>query len=180
MESRTVKAPQERFLLCVGRAVAPTSARRHELALPPAAPRDAELLAVLVPVPDQQFTARPDHPAGSVEDLPVILEGHQVLLFLIPGTVHIPGVGAEKGTESAGDGFPPPVRPEPAPCRRGLVLPQLPLLLRGNLLLTPSSFSCESLSPDAVAHPGQIAFLSLPTYLFSKAQFQTCLHLDWP
>ena len=75
----------------------------HELTLPPAATLDAELLAVLVPIPDQQLTARPDHLAGSVEDLPVILQGHQVLLLIIPGTVHIPGIKARKGKETTGE-----------------------------------------------------------------------------
>ena len=120
-----MKAPQERFLLCVGGEAVPTSARR-ELVLPPAAPLDAELLAVLLPVPDQQLAARPDHPAGSVEDLPVILEGHQVLLLVIPGTVHIPGVGAGKGKEGTGDEFPPSARPKPAPGLRALALPPAP------------------------------------------------------
>ena len=46
-----------------GRGVALTSPGR-ELALPAAVPLDAEVLAILVPVPDQQLTARPDHPAG--------------------------------------------------------------------------------------------------------------------
>lgn len=63
----------------------------RELALPLASPLDAQLLAILVPIPDQQFAAWPDDPAGSVEDLPAILKGHQVLLLIIPGTVHIPG-----------------------------------------------------------------------------------------
>ena len=69
----------------------PTSPGR-EISLPLAAPLAAQLLATLVPVPDQQLTAGPDDPAGSVENLPVVLKGHQVLLFIIPGTVHIPGI----------------------------------------------------------------------------------------
>ena len=85
-----------------GRGLALTSLGR-ELALPPFVLLDAEFLAILVPIPDQQLTARPDHPAGSVEDLPVILQGHQVLLLVIPGTVHIPGVKAGKGKETTGD-----------------------------------------------------------------------------
>ena len=79
----------------------------RELALLTAVPRDAEFLATLVRVSDQQLTARPDHLAGSVEDLPVILEGHQVLLLIVPGTVHIPGVKAGKGEEITGDETPP-------------------------------------------------------------------------
>ena len=75
--------------------VALTSAG-HELTLPPAATLDAELLAVLVPIPDQQLTAWPEHRAGLVEDLPVTQEGYQVLLLVVPGTVHIPGVEAGK------------------------------------------------------------------------------------
>lgn len=85
-----------------GRGLALTSLGR-ELALPPFVLLDAEFLAILVPIPDQQLTARPDHPAGSVEDLPVILQGHQVLLLIIPGTVHIPGVKAGKGKETTGE-----------------------------------------------------------------------------
>ena len=69
----------------------PTS-RGCELSLPLAAPLAAQLLAILGPVPDQQLTAWPDDLAGSVENLPVVLKGHQVLLFIIPGTVHIPGI----------------------------------------------------------------------------------------
>ena len=75
-------------------------------ALPPAFTLDAKFLAILVPVPNQQLTARPDHLAGSVEDLPMILEGHQVLLLIVSGTVHIPGVEAEKGKETTGDESP--------------------------------------------------------------------------
>ena len=67
-----------------GRGVVLTSPGR-ELALPAAVPLDAEVPAILVPVPDQQLTTRPDHLAGSIEDLPVILQGHQVLLLIIPG-----------------------------------------------------------------------------------------------
>ena len=79
----------------------------HKLTLPPAVPVDAKVLTILVPVPDQQLTARPDHLAGSVEDLPMILEGHQVLLLAVPGTVHIPGVEAGKRKETPGDECPP-------------------------------------------------------------------------
>ena len=89
-----------------GRGVTLTSPSR-ELTLSCAVPFDAKLLAILVPIPDQQLTARPDHLAGSVEDLPVILQGHQVLLLIIPGTVHIPGVKAGKGKETSGDECPP-------------------------------------------------------------------------
>ena len=79
-----------------GRGVTLTYPSR-QLALPPAVPLDAKVLAILVPIPDQQLTAWPDHLAGWVEVLPVILEGHQVLLLIVPGTVHIPGVEAKKG-----------------------------------------------------------------------------------
>ena len=89
-----------------GRGVTLTS-HSHKLILPPAGPLDAKVLAILVPVPDQQLTARLDHLAGSVEDLPMILEGHQVLLLIVPGTVHIPGVEAGKGKETSGDECPP-------------------------------------------------------------------------
>ena len=85
-----------------GRGVVLTSPGR-ELALPAAVPLDAEVPAILVPVPDQQLTTRPDHLAGSIEDLPVILQGHQVLLLIIPGTVHIPGIKARKGKETTGE-----------------------------------------------------------------------------
>ena len=89
-----------------GRGVTLTSPS-HELTLPHAVPLVAKVLAILVPVPDQQLTAGPDHLAGSVEDLPVILEGHQVLLLVVPGAVHIPGVEARKGKETSGDECPP-------------------------------------------------------------------------
>lgn len=85
-----------------GRGVALTSPG-CELALPAAVPLDAEVLAILVPVPDQQLTARPDHLAGSVEDLPLILQGHQVLLLIVLGTLHTPGVKAGKGNKTTGD-----------------------------------------------------------------------------
>ena len=75
----------------------------REHALPPAFTPDAKFLAILVPIPDQQLTARPDHLAGSVEDLPMILEGHQVLLLIVSGTVHIPEVEAGKRKETTGD-----------------------------------------------------------------------------
>ena len=89
-----------------GRGVALTSPG-WEHALPPAFTLDAKFLTIFVPVPDQQLTARPDHLAGSIEDLPVILEGHQVLLLIVSGTVHIPGVEAGKGKETTGDESPP-------------------------------------------------------------------------
>ena len=89
-----------------GRGVTLTSPDR-KLTLPPAVPLDAKVLSILVPVPDQQLTAQPDHLAGSVDDLPVILEGHQVLLLLVLGTVHIPGLEAGKGKETSGDECPP-------------------------------------------------------------------------
>ena len=63
----------------------------RKLTLPPAVPFDAKLLAILVPISDQQLTAWPEHLAGSVEDRPMILEGHQVVLLIVLGTVHIPG-----------------------------------------------------------------------------------------
>ena len=74
-----------------GRGVALTSPG-CELTLPLPVTFDAEFLAILIPVSDQQLTAQPDHLAGLVEDLPMILQGHQVLLLIVPGTVHIPGV----------------------------------------------------------------------------------------
>ena len=78
-----------------------------EFTLPPAVPLDAKVLAIRVPVLDQQLTAWPDHLAGSVKHLRMILEGHQVLLLVVPGTVHIPGVEARKGKETSGDERPP-------------------------------------------------------------------------
>ena len=78
-----------------------------KLTLPPAVPLDAKVLAILVSVLDQQLTAQPDHLAGLVEYLPMILEGHQVLLLIILGTVHIPGVEPGKGKETSGDECPP-------------------------------------------------------------------------
>ena len=89
-----------------GRGVTLTSPG-HKLTLPPAVRLDAKALTILVPVPDQQLIAQPDHLAGSVEDLPMILEGNQVLLLIVPGTVHIPGVEARKGKETSGDECPP-------------------------------------------------------------------------
>ena len=89
-----------------GRGVTLTSPS-CELTLPTAVPLDAKVLAILIPIPDQQLTAWPDHLSGLVEDLPVILEGHQVLLLVIPGTVHKPGVEAGKGKETSGDECPP-------------------------------------------------------------------------
>ena len=89
-----------------GRGVTLSSPGR-KLTLPPAVPLDAKVLTILVPIPDQQLTAQPDHLAGSVEDLPMILEGNQVLLLIVPGTVHIPGVEARKGKETSGDECPP-------------------------------------------------------------------------
>lgn len=74
------------------------------LFLPLAAPFEAQLLAVLVPIPDEQLAARPDGLAGSVKDLPVVLKGHEVLLVLIPGAVHVPGVEAGR-KEMAADLF---------------------------------------------------------------------------
>lgn len=86
-----------------------------ELFLPLAAPLDAELLAILIPIPDQQFTARPDGPACPVEDLPVVLKGHQILLLIVPGTVHIPEVTQSQGKQTMGDVFRCPLRSVPAP-----------------------------------------------------------------
>ena len=89
-----------------GRGVTLTSPDR-KLTLPPAVPFDAKLLAILVPISDQQLTAWPEHLAGSVEDRPMILEGHQVVLLIVLGTVHIPGVEDRKGKETSGDECPP-------------------------------------------------------------------------
>ena len=89
-----------------GRGVTLTSPG-HELTLPTAVLLDAKVLPILLPIPDHHLTARPDHLAGLLEDLPMILEGHQVLLLVIPVTVHIPGVEAGKGKEPAGDECPP-------------------------------------------------------------------------
>ena len=52
---------------------------------------------------DHLAAAWPDHLAYSVEDLPVILQGHQVLLLIVLGTLHTPGVRAGKGTKTTGD-----------------------------------------------------------------------------
>ena len=89
-----------------GRGVTLTSPGR-ELTLPTAVPLDAKVLAILVPTREQQLTAWPDHLSGSVEDLPVILEGHHVLLLIVPGTVHKPRVEARKGKDTSGDECPP-------------------------------------------------------------------------
>lgn len=66
-----------------------------------ASPLDAQLLAILIPIPDQKLVTWPDDPAGPIEDFPVILKGHQVLLFVIPGTVHIPGVEWKEKEENS-------------------------------------------------------------------------------
>ena len=136
----------------------------HELTLPSAAPLDAELLAILIAVPDQQLIARPDHPAGSVEDLPVILEGHQILLLLVLGTVHIPGVEVRKGKETTDNEFLPHVRPTPSSSPSGSEAITTPTAPPGDLLFTPLTTPCEFLSPDTVSGPlpGWNAFLSLP------------------
>ena len=146
-----------------GRVVALTSPGR-ELTLPSAAPLDAELLAILIAVPDQQLTARPDHPAGSVEDLPVILEGHQILLLVVLGTVHIPGVEVRKGKETTDNEFLPHVRPTPRSSPSGSEAITAPTAPPGDLLFTPLTTLCEFLSPDPVSGPlpGWNAFLSLP------------------
>ena len=47
----------------------------RKLTLSLAVPLDGKVLAMLVPILGQQLTARPDHLAGSVEYLPIILEG---------------------------------------------------------------------------------------------------------
>ena len=57
-----------------GRGVTLTSPSR-KLTLSLAVPLDGKVLAMLVPILDQQLTARPDHLAGLVEYLPIILEG---------------------------------------------------------------------------------------------------------
>ena len=62
-----------RMGLGAGRGVTLTSPSR-KLTLSLAVPLDSKVLAMLVPILDQQLTARPDHLAGSVEYLPIILE----------------------------------------------------------------------------------------------------------
>ena len=135
-----------------------------ELTLMPAALLDAELLAILIPVPDQQLTAWPDHPAGSGEDLSVILEGHQILLLVVLGTVHIPGIEVGKGNETTDNEFLPPVRPTPSSSPSGSEAITAPTTPLGDLLFTPLIMSCEFLSPDSVSFPltGWNAFFSLP------------------
>ena len=135
----------------------PTSPSR-ELSLPLAAPLAAQLLAILVPAPDQQLTARPDDPAGSVENLPVVLKGHQVLLFIIPGAVHIPGIEADEGKQKHSDEFSLPEKPFPdhlphrtVPSSKAksmssssLTLAALRLWCRSQPLLLPGTFCSES------------------------------------
>ena len=128
------------------RAVALTSPG-SELILPPAATLDAKLLAVLVPVTDQQLAARPDHMAGSVEDLPVIQEGYQVLLLVIPGTVHINGVEAGKGKETTSDESPPPVRPNPSSWPSVSEATTTGTTPPGDFLFTLLTTQCEFLFP---------------------------------
>ena len=62
-----------RMLWGAGRGVTLTSPS-HKLTLSLAVPLDAKVLAILVPILDQQLTAWPDHLAGLVEYLPIILE----------------------------------------------------------------------------------------------------------
>ena len=145
-----------------GRGVALTSPSR-ELVLPPAVPLDAEVPAILVPIPDQQLTARPDHLAGSVEDLPMILQGHQILLLVVPGTVHIPGVEARKGKKPQVMS-PLHCRAMPSSLPSGSEAAMAPIAPHGDLLFTPSTRLCEFLFPDPVSGPlpGWNAFLSLP------------------
>ena len=147
-----------------GRGGALTSLGR-ELALPPAVLLDAKFLAILIPVPDQQLTARPDHLAGSVEDLPMILQGHQVLLLVIPGTVHIPGVKAGKGKETTGDETcDETYRTMPSSLHSGSEATMAPTAPHGDRLFTPLTMACEFLFPNPISHPlpGWNAFLSLP------------------
>ena len=145
-----------------GRGVALTSWGR-ELAFPAAFPLDAEVLAILIPVPDQQLTARPDYLAGSVEDLPMILQGHQILLLVVPGTVHIPGVEARKGKKPQVMS-PLHCRAMPSSLPSGSEAAMAPIAPHGDLLFTPSTRPCEFLFPDPVSGPlpGWNAFLSLP------------------
>lgn len=67
-------------------------------------PLNAQFLAILIPIPDQKLTTGIDDPAGSIEDLSVILKGHQVLLLIIPGAVHIPRVETKR-KETSGRQF---------------------------------------------------------------------------
>lgn len=102
LQNRTREAPQDgvgrwkrvkRALTSLGR----------ELALPPAVLLDAKFLYVLVPIPDQQLLARPDHLAGSVEDLPVILPRPPGSAPRHPGhSSHTWGQGRER-KETTGD-----------------------------------------------------------------------------
>ena len=135
-----------------------------ELTLTPAALLDVELLAIFIPVPDQQLTTWPDHPAGSGEDLSVILEGHQILLLVVLGTVHIPGIEVGKGNETTDNEFLPPVRPTPSSSPSGSEAMMAPTTPHGDLLFTPLTMVCEFLFPDPVSCPlpGWNAFLSLP------------------
>ncbi|KAK7806134.1 LOW QUALITY PROTEIN: hypothetical protein U0070_008306, partial [Myodes glareolus] len=92
-----------------GTTAVPTSSCCESF-LPLASPLNAQFLAVLIPIPDQKLTTWSDDPASSIEDLSVVLKGHQVLLLIIPGTVHIPRYltpEAQEGnreTEDAGKG----------------------------------------------------------------------------
>ena len=133
----------------------PTSPSR-ELSLPLAAPLAAQLLAILVPAPDQQLTARPDDLAGSVENLPVVLKGHQVLLFIIPGAVHIPGIEADKGKEKHSDEFPLPEKALPGPP----ATPHHPLQQsKVHVQFLTDSYSPQALvSPTAPTAPGDLLF----------------------
>lgn len=79
LQNRTWEAPQD-GMGCWKRGDTLLPAAKH--ALPPAFTPDAKFLAILVPrtrpAAHSQATTAPL--AGSVEDLPMILEGHQVLL----------------------------------------------------------------------------------------------------
>lgn len=74
----------------------------YESFLHSASPLNAQLLAVLIPIPDQKLTTWSDNTAGSIEDFPVILKGYQVLLFIVPGTVHIPRMEGKRGKYQVG------------------------------------------------------------------------------
>ena len=121
-------------------------------------------MAVLVPVPDQQLTAWPDHPTGSVEDLPVSQEGYQVLLLVVPGTVHMPGVEARKKKETTSEESPIAVRPDPSAWPSVPEAATAPTTPPGDFLFTLLTTPCEFLSPDPISGPipGWNAFLSLP------------------
>lgn len=78
----------------------------QSLFFPFAVPLDAHHLIIFFLIPDKFLL---DNLAGLVENLPVILKSHKVLLFSTLGTVHILGLRQMKGKKTTSDEFLLPV-----------------------------------------------------------------------